>query len=236
MTAAPTPARPRFTPVADHAVLVEFAEAIDDDAHAAVLALDRALTDAPCTGLRESVPAFVNLLVDFDPLLSDHAAVTAHLTALLGVKAGRSAAPALREVTVCYEPPFAPDLDAVARQTGLSPEAVVNAHLLGDYRVFMYGFAPGYAYLAGVPEALRLDRKPTPVRGVPAGSVIIAGPQCLVTTLTMPTGWWIIGRSPTRILTGDEARPFLFDVGDRVQFRRVSADDFARMESRPADD
>jgi len=56
---------------------------------------------------------------------------------------------------------------------------------------------------------------------VPGGSVLIAGPQCLVSTLTMPTGWWVIGRSPTRILTGDEDRPFLFDVGDRVSFRRI---------------
>jgi inhibitor of KinA len=65
------------------------------------------------------------------------------------------------------------------------------------------------------------------VRGVAAGSVIIAGPQCLVTTLTMPTGWWIIGRSPTRILTSDPARPFLFDVGDKVRFRRISRAEFA---------
>jgi inhibitor of KinA len=64
------------------------------------------------------------------------------------------------------------------------------------------------------------------VRGVPDGSVIIAGAQCLITTLTMPTGWWIIGRSPTRVLTGDTARPFLFDVGDHVRFRRISQSDY----------
>jgi inhibitor of KinA len=85
----------------------------------------------------------------------------------------------------------------------------------------MYGFAPGYAYLAGVPDAIRLPRKPAPLRGIPAGSVIIAGPQSLVTTLTMPTGWWIIGHSPTRILSEDPERPFLFDVGDTVRFRRI---------------
>jgi len=60
------------------------------------------------------------------------------------------------------------------------------------------------------------------VRGVPAGSVIIAAGQCIVTTLTMPTGWWIIGHSPTLILDPTGAQPFLFDVGDRVKFRRVS--------------
>jgi inhibitor of KinA len=43
----------------------------------------------------------------------------------------------------------------------------------------------------------------------------------------MPTGWWIIGRSPTRILRGENAdRPFLFDVGDRVRFRRIPRDVF----------
>ena len=94
----------------------------------------------------------------------------------------------------------------------------------------MYGFAPGYAYFAGVPEPLQLDRKPRPLRGIAAGSVMIAGPQCLVTTMIMPTGWWIIGRSPTRILTriltGDTKRPFLFDVSDRVTFRRISPAEF----------
>lgn len=230
----PTPDAPRFTAVADRAVLVEFAETITDPAHEAVQELDRALADAPCPGLLETVPAYVSLLAVFDPLVTDHASVAVHLRGLLGRPVLDRPAPARREVAVCYEAPFAPDLPAVAQQTGLSLDAVIAAHLAGDYRVFMYGFAPGYAYLAGVPEALRLDRKPTPVRGITAGSVIIAGPQCLVTTLTMPTGWWIIGRSPTRILTGNEDRPFLFDVGDRVRFRRVSADDLARAAKEPA--
>jgi inhibitor of KinA len=124
-----------------------------------------------------------------------------------------------RVVDVVYD---GPDLDEVARRCGLSPEAVIAAHLGGDYQVALYGFAPGYAYLSGVPKAIALPRKEAAVRGVPAGSVIIAAGQCIVTTLTMPTGWWIIGHSPTVILDPQGARPFLFDVGDRVEFRRVT--------------
>ncbi|MES2433221.1 MAG: allophanate hydrolase subunit 1 [Pseudomonadota bacterium] len=216
----PTPSAPIFRPIAERAVLVEFGTALDQAAHAAVLHLDQALAATPCTGFRESVPAFVNLLVEFDPLITDHPTVIAHLRGLLIVKTTASAQPTQREVSVCYED--SPDLAAVAEATGLPPEAVITAHLSGDYAVAMYGFAPGYAYLGGVPEAIRLDRKPAPVRGVAAGSVIIAGAQCLITTLVMPTGWWIIGRSPTRILTADPAHPFLFDVGDNVRFRRIS--------------
>lgn len=212
---------PLFRAVADHAVLVEFADRIAPEPHAAVLALDRALAARPFPGFAEAIPAYVNLLVDFDPLVCDHAMAEAHLRALLDAPAPPRGAVSERVVDVCYDADLAPDLAEVAARTGLSPEAVIAAHLAGEYEVFLYGFAPGYAYLAGVPPAIRLDRKPAPLRGVAAGSVIIAGPQCIVTTLTMPTGWWIIGRSPTAILTGDEARPVLFDVGDKVRFRRI---------------
>lgn len=221
---------PRLTPVADRAVLVDFGAAVTDGVHDAVLALDRVLRDDPVGGQVEVVPAMVNLLVVFDPLMTDHAAVAAGVEARLSLARPDRAEGAGHEVLVCYDGEFGRDLAAVASATGLSAEAVIAAHLAGDYRVFMYGFAPGYAYLTGVPEAIHLPRKAAPVRGVAAGSVIIAGGQCLVTTLTMPTGWWVIGQSPTRILTGDAARPFLFDVGDRVRFRRVGLDDFAAAE------
>jgi inhibitor of KinA len=214
---------PRFRAIADHAVLVEFGDQIADATHAAVLHLDAALAATPCLGLREAVPAYVSLMVDFDPLLTDHDSVTAHLRNLLSAKTAAPKTPTQHDVAVCYDDGFAPDLDMVAHGAGLTREAAINAHLAGDYRVFMYGFAPGYAYLAGVPSALQRDRKPSPVRGVAAGSVIIAGPQCLITTLVMPTGWWIMGRTATRVLTGKADRPFLFDVGDQVIFRRIAA-------------
>lgn len=220
---------PRFRAVADRAVLAEFGDGIDSAAHAAVLRLDRQLGRTPLPGMTEAVPAYASLLVAFDPLTTDHAALTAGLRHLLDAPAPAAAAAAPREVLSCHDVDLAPDLAEVSARTGLSPEAVIGAFLGGDYSVYMYGFAPGYAYLAGVPPALHLPRKPTARREVPAGSIIIAGAQCLVTTLTMPTGWWIIGRSPTPILHAGAARPFLFDVGDPVRFRAIPRADFDAM-------
>tara|TARA_R110002073_G_scaffold50034_3_gene132819 strand:+ start:959 stop:1639 length:681 start_codon:yes stop_codon:yes gene_type:complete len=217
----------RYTPVADHALLISFASEISDAAHQKVIALDQALADDPPPGLLEAVPAMVNLLIDFDPLITDHTALQASVETQVQSLKPQALRRATRRVQVCYDAPFAPDLPAVARATGLSEDAVINAHLAGDYQVLMYGFAPGYAYLGGVPDPIQVPRKPVPLRDVPAGSVIIAGPQCLITTLTMPTGWSIIGRSPTRVLTDDPDHPFLFDIGDRVMFERISADQLA---------
>lgn len=224
---------PRYRPVADHAVLVEFGEVISHDIHDQVRRLDSALASAPFAGFNEAIPAYASVLVDFDPMVTDHQAVQHALDRLL---AGNTQTPSKgpeREVLVCYDGEFAPDLDQVVAATGLSREDVIAAHLEGEYSVFMYGFAPGYAYLAGVPDSIQLPRKPSPIRGVPAGSVIIAGPQCIVTTLTMPTGWWRIGRSPTPILGSDEKRPFLFDVGDGVKFKRIDRRAFDSAAARP---
>lgn len=227
MSASPAAVFPQLRPVGDRALLVEFGDAVAKESHDRVLGLDAALAAEPFEGFAEAVPAYAGLLVCFDPLRIDHATVEAAVSALIARGTALAKDGAVREVEVCYDADLAPDLAAVAAASGLTPEAVVAAHLGGDYDVAMYGFAPGCAYLAGVPQEIRLARKPAAVRGVPAGSVIIAGPQCLVTTLTMPTGWWIIGRSPTRILRGDDlARPFLFDVGDRVRFRRIAREAF----------
>jgi len=227
---------PWFKPVADHALLVCFSETHDERAHARVIALDKAIAANPPKGMIETVPALVNLLVSFDVSITDHDRVEAHVRELLKDVTADKMAGQMRCVQVCYEAPFSPDLDKVAKAVGLSPEAVIAAHLAGQYDVLMYGFSLGYAYLSGIPDKIRIPRKPTPVRDVPAGSVIIAGPQCLVTTLTMPTGWTIIGRSPTRILTGNPERPFLFDVGDQVTFERIDLATFERAHNEANND
>ncbi|MCF2872011.1 allophanate hydrolase subunit 1 [Octadecabacter sp. G9-8] len=219
---------PQFKAIADHAVLVTFAKDVSEEAHNSVIALDNAIAADTPVGVIETVPALVNLLVSFDPIMTDHITIEEHIRKCLNGLKTKVITGVQRHIQVCYEASFAPDLGAVASATGLSKDAVINAHLAGDYHVLMYGFSPGYAYLSGVAEQIQVPRKPAPVRDVPAGSVIIAGPQCLITTLTMPTGWSIIGRSPNAIFTGDPTHPFLFDVGDNVTFERI---DLATFES-----
>lgn len=223
---------PRCRAVADHAVLIEFGDVISRDVHDQVRRLDATLATSPFEGFTEAVPAYASVLIGFDPLVTDHERVEAALSTRLEERSATHQKGASREVLVCYEDEYAPDLQQIAVLSGLSTEDVIKAHLSGSYSVFMYGFAPGYAYLAGVPEAIQQPRKPTAIRDIPAGSVMIAGPQCLVTTLKMPTGWWIIGRSPTQILLDDIDRPFLFDVGDDVIFRKIDRATFEAADRR----
>ena len=65
-------------------------------------------------------------------------------------------------------------LDDVARATGLEPGEVIARHTSSSFRVDFCDFAPGFAYLSGLDEALCLPRRATPRTRVPAGSVAIA--------------------------------------------------------------
>ncbi|HWT07897.1 MAG TPA: allophanate hydrolase subunit 1 [Roseomonas sp.] len=224
---------PRLRPAGDQGLLVEFGDAVDVAVSERVLAFDAALRARPFAGFTESVPSYAAVLVGYDPLEVAPGRVRAHVEALLAEPHPPPGAAALHELPVCYEQPFAPDLPEVAQRCGISEEAVIAAHLAGEYRVFMFGFAPGYGYLGGVPEAIRLPRKANPVRGRPPGSVVIAGPMCLVTTVTAPTGWWLIGRSPARIVDIHRERQFLFDVGDQIRFRRITRAEYDLLENTP---
>lgn len=222
-----------FVEVGDRAVLVGFGDVPDDATLGAVLALDRALLDDPPAGLDEVVPGQINLLVVFDPLATDHRRVSDHVRGLIDV--GGATLPPGRscEIEVCYDDDLAPDLDEIATRTGLSAAAVIDAHLAGELRVLMYGFAPGYAYLGGLADSIRLPRKEAAVRDVPAGTAIIAGHQALITTLDMPTGWWRVGRSPTLLLPHDLNDPFPLEPADRVRFVRIDRDTYEQRRRAP---
>ena len=85
----------------------------------------------------------------------------------------------------------------------------------------MYGFAPGFTFLGGLPEALAISRRATPRPPAPEGSLLIAGGQALITTIAMPTGWYVIGQTPVRKFDKARARPFLADVGDEIAFEPI---------------
>ena len=221
--------KPKFKAIADHALLITFSDVFSEAVHSQVVALDNSITLDPPQGLIETVPAIVNLLVTFDPLITDHLCLEKSILNNIKNMTNNSSKGTERIVHVCYEEGFSRDLETVSKACGISKEAVINAHLNENYNVLMYGFSPGYAYLSGVPKDIQVPRKISAVRDIDAGSVIIAGSQCLVTTLKMPTGWSIIGRSPTLILTDDLENPFLFNVGDTVNFKRIDLGTFEKM-------
>ena len=207
-------------PASDRSLLVAFGDAISLETHRRVFRLTRALEGV--RGVLNLHPAYASLLVEFDPRLRDHAQIEALVRGCAAneAAAGHVEETRLMEIPVRYGGEFGPDLSDVARHTGLAPERVIELHSAAEYLVYFLGFAPGFAYLGGLPPELATPRLPAPRKHVPAGSVAIGGNQTGVYPIVSPGGWRIIGHTDAKLFDPDAAEPVLLRMGDRLRFIR----------------
>lgn len=113
------------------------------------------------------------------------------------------------------------DLETVGALSGLTPAGVIAAHSSASYRAAFSGFAPGFCYLEGLPEVLRLPRLPEPRPVVPAGAVAVADRYSAVYPRSSPGGWHLLGRSDARLWDAGRTPPALIRPGARVVFHPV---------------
>src|SRR3546814_3176463 len=121
----------------------------------------------------------------------------------------------LWRIPVAYGGAYGMDLEHIAERHGLTPERVVDLHGAAEYRVYMIGFAPGFSYLGGLDERLHTPRRTEPRLRTPAGSVSIGGMPAAVSSVEVPSGWHMPGRTPVRTFDLRRDQPSLFAVGDR---------------------
>lgn len=205
-------------PASDRSLLVAFGESISVETHRRVFHLTRELEGV--RGILNLHPAYASLLVEFDPRLRDHARIEALVLQCVAIEAtgGHAGESRLVEIPVRYGGEFGPDLADVARHTGLASERIVEMHAAAEYLVYFLGFAPGFAYLGGLPPELATPRLSAPRKRVPAGSVAIGGNQTGVYPIASPGGWRIIGHTDATLFDPSAAEPVLLRMGDRLRF------------------
>jgi KipI family sensor histidine kinase inhibitor len=210
----------RILPMGDAALLVE-----TDDIDA-VLALDAALAPVVEAGdgvwgeVDDLVPAARTLLVVARPTSDLEQLGRSIVAAAAGVRVGaETAAGRAIEIPVRYD---GPDLEEVARLTGLTVAGVVAAHTGTPWRVGFGGFAPGFAYLVGGDPRLEVPRHAEPRTRVPAGSVGLAGKFSGIYPRESPGGWQLIGTTEAVLWDAERQPPALLVPGTTVQFVEVA--------------
>jgi len=182
-----------------------------------VLTAVRALEQARPAGVLDVVASFASLAVYFDPLVADALAVRDWMAEVLAGIPENSKVPKGRKRTIPVKYDGG-DLAELAEKLGLSVDEVVALHSGAEYTVVAVGFLPGFPYLTGCPEKLRVPRRATPRVVVPAGSVAIAGGLTGIYPVESPAGWHLLGRTNARLFDPDAAKPALLTPGDRVVF------------------
>jgi KipI family sensor histidine kinase inhibitor len=214
---------PTFLPAGDQALVLQLGETIDPDTNARLIALAALVEAEAWPGVREIVPTYRSLLIAYDPEQLRGSELEARLRRLWDLPGHARAEGRLWHVPCLYGGEVGQDLEELAEMKGMTPEALIAMHAGALYRVYMIGFAPGFAYLGGLPEPLHTPRLPVPRQNIPAGAVGIGGQQASINSVAGPSGWRFIGWTPWQSFDPGRPEPFLFRAGDRIRFRPVEA-------------
>lgn len=228
----------RFTilPYGDRALLINFEQKIDPLINDVVVALKNAIEQAKIDGITYFIPAYCSLTIGYKPEQITYP-ILAKVIEQIGANDllansidGIGQNTRQLTVPVCYEMPYALDLESLASEKGISVEQIIKIHTSHFFKVYMLGFLPGFVFMGKVPEILRCNRKVTPRLRVPASSVGIAGFQTGIYPTESPGGWQIIGRTPWKIFNPNKEEPFAFRAGDEVRFQAISKEAFLNFE------
>ena len=137
------------------------------------------------------------------------------------------------QVPVCYEEPFAKDLEQLVHQKNIEVSELIALHSSVIYRIHFFGFLPGFMYLHGLPERLHFPRKAVPDRAVPRGSVAIGGAQTGIYPRESPGGWHIIGQTPILLFDREKNPPVWASPGDRLKFVPITSMEMEELLKNP---
>lgn len=217
----------KIFPLGLDALTVEFGNVIDENLNRRAANLSAYLQQNQFDGFIESVPAYasVSVFYDFYKVRKSYGDFTNAFgivknfveSALGNLEETAENESRMIEIPVSFDEKDAPDLKFVAELNNLTTDEVKNIFTAQNYRVFMLGFLPGFAYLGEVDERISAPRKQTPRVQVPTGSVGIAGRQTGVYPLESPGGWQIIGRTNAAMFDINNVSNLL-QVGDTVKF------------------
>ena len=218
----------KIFPLGIDALTIEFGNEILPALNDLAISLSKYFENHKFGGFIETVPAYSSVTIFYDvskvrsnfpDFLTAFAAVSYLAeTALNCVQVHLKSTARIIEIPVDFTDQFALDLEFVALSNNLTKNEVIEIFTAENYRVFMLGFLPGFAYMGEIDDSIAAPRKKSPRLIVPKGSVGIAGRQTGIYPFVSPGGWQIIGKTDFELFTPNAIDPCVLQAGDLVKF------------------
>lgn len=216
-------------PYGESAFLMKFKDEISVEVHLQVKASYQQLKKLALKGVISLIPAYNSITIVFDENEIDRSFLKLFLEKTKFHQSKKEVPTKVVNVPVCYQAPYALDMQEVSEKTGLTPQEIIEIHTSKPYLVYLLGFAPGFLYLGGLDKRLYTPRKETPRIKIAAGAVGLADQQTGMYPLETPGGWQIIGQTPLTLFSKEQAS--IAQMGDAIQFVSISADEFQKIKS-----
>ena len=211
----------------DQVLVAEFGDQIDERINDQVHALAAKIEGQNIPGIGEVVPTFRSLLVYYDSYRLSYEETAGTIRRLAEhLETEKAAKKRIYQIPCCYGARFGQDLANMEKLTGLDRQEIIEIHSSVDYKVYMMGFLPGFAYLGGLDERIHVPRLKTPRLKISRGAVGIGGSQTGIYPMDSPGGWQLMGETPIDMYDPNREQPVLVQAGDYIRFVPISIMDY----------
>ena len=208
---------------------MELDNKISESTHKKIFTLITHLIRNPINGVVNIHPGYSSMLLTLDKMANIDDTLRVVENILDVVHNSEPPEAKLVEIPVLYGGNYGKDIQRVVQFSKLSEGEIIQRHQTRIYLVYFLGFSPGFPYLGGMDQDLITPRIQTPRKRVPQGSVAIAGGQTGIYPFSSPGGWNLIGRTPLKIFNISNPHNSLIQMGDKVQFKSISKDEYERL-------
>lgn len=207
-------------PYGEQALIVQFKDEISLAVHQQVKSMYLYFDKHQLKGIRSLIPAYNSLTFVFNPKKIAYETLKVFIEHTNIPKVLNQPSKII-EIPVCYDVPFALDMEEVMDYTKLTKQQIIKTHSQPLYTVYMLGFSPGFMYLGGLHPTLHIPRKATPRLKINAGAVGLADQQTGVYPQATPGGWQIIGQTPKQVFSQEDLT--VANMGDQIKFVPIDA-------------
>lgn len=242
---------PRFAPLGDCYLNLEFGDEASLEVNFKVLALGQAIEEAAIPGVIEVCPTISGLAVILDREQTTHSVVQAAMEELLQEQQTLTElASRVIDVPTWYGDPWTvqaaldhgvrPNLEVVAEANGLTVEETIRRHSSVDYWTALIGFTPGQneSYPLDQTAAMTAPKYESPRTDTPTRAIGCAGTGTCIYPFPSPGGYQLLGISaidtydPYPWSSQIPANGVLLRSGDRLRFRPIGQEEYQEIRAR----
>ena len=224
---------PKISPLGDRAILIEFEPEINENVLEKVLTAKEILQNSKFKQKVEIINTYNSLLISYAFTIEDFYGEFLRLKELISrTNISKKSNYKIFHLPVCYDEDFGLDLETVSEKKNLSVEEIIRLHNSPIYQIYFIGFLPGFLYLGGLDEKLKISRRKTPRKSIEKGSVGIGENQTGIYPKNSPGGWQILGKTPVELFNKNEDNPSPFSAGDKIKFSSILKEEYYEIKEK----
>jgi len=224
---------PQIKPMGDRAILIDFEPKINKKTLKKLLNLKEIIETKLVEEKVEVINTYCSLLIIYQYTIENiYDAVSVVKACINSTNIVKNINSKLYHVPVCYDADFGMDLDLISKEKNISISEIIRLHTAPIYTVYFLGFLPGFLYLGGLDEKLKISRKETPRLKVEKGAVGIGENQTGIYPKTSPGGWQIVGNSPVSFFDKNANLPSMILPGNKVKFYSINKSQHSQISEK----